>query len=69
MKNELPESILNMQVGDFILGCEHGDPEVKYWAGKPFELNMPTPQKANEQPEESKDNESSSDYKDAINSG
>ena len=60
MKNELPESILNMQVGDFMLGCEHGDPEVKYWAGKPFELNMPS-QKANEPPEESKDNESSSD--------
>ena len=68
MLNELPESIVSMQVGDFIHGCEQGIAEVKYWAGKPFELNMPD-QKVNEPPaqsEESKHNESSSDYKDAL---
>ena len=38
MINELPESVKNMQVGDFLNGCDQGDAEVKFWGAKPFEL-------------------------------
>ncbi len=40
MINELPESILNMQVGKFLEGCETDDPEIKFWSQKPFELDV-----------------------------
>ena len=40
MINELPASILNMQVGQFLDGCETNDPEIKFWAQKPFELDQ-----------------------------
>ena len=38
MINELPESVTNMTVGDFLNRRDQGDAEVKFWGAKPFEL-------------------------------
>lgn len=67
MINELPESVRNMQVGDFLNGCDQGDAELKFWGAKPFELQ--SDQKQNVAPEQTQENKcyrSSSEYEDAL---